>query len=325
MMFKVLLVVVISLFAIVMGLLYKGIDRIFTARMQSRVGPPVIQPFRDVRKLLVKESIVPENAVKWLFNLMPVLALISVIMILPYVPMGMAPLLETHGDLILVLYLLIFPSLALMIGGFASSSPYAAVGGQREMVKMMGYEFPLVMAAISVAWLLRSSGISNVFSLAVISGNPVWALAGPIGCAGLIMIFLSMLSVIPGELGRAPFDVSEADSEIAGGILLEYSGRNLALFYLADAVKTIAVASVVIALFLPYGISGFFGLSGMAALAADFIFYLAKLLCIVFIGLSFIGVVSGRLRISQVVPVYWKYPVMVSLTGLLLIAVDTVL
>jgi formate hydrogenlyase subunit 4 len=325
MIFKALLVVAVSLSAIVLGLLYKGIDRILMARMQSRIGPPLTQPFRDVKKLLVKESIVPENAVRWLFNLMPVIALISVIAILPYLPMGTAPLMEGHGDLILVLYLLIFPSLALMIGGFASSSPYAAVGGQREMVKMIGYEFPLAIAAISVAWILSSSGIDNAFSLAVISGNPVWDLAGPLGCIGLVMIFLSMLSVIPGELGRIPFDVSEADSEIAGGTLVEYSGRNLALFYLADAVKSIAIASVVVALFLPYGISGFFGFSGLPALAADFAFYLAKLLCIMFIGLSFMGVITGRLRISQVVPVYWKYPVSISLAGLILIAAEALL
>jgi NADH-quinone oxidoreductase subunit H len=325
MMIKVLLILGVSVFAMSVGLLYRGVDRILTARMQGRVGPPVTQPFRDVKKLLVKERIVPEHAVKWLFNLVPVLALVSVIAIMPYVPMGMDPILGGHGDLILVLYLLTFPSLALAVGGFASSSPYAAVGGQREIVKMIGYEFPLAIAIVSVAWLLSSSGIGNAFSLAVISGNPVWSLAGPVGWAGLSMILLSLLFVIPGELGRVPFDVSEADSEIAGGVLVEYSGRNLALFYIADAVKAIAFASVVIALFLPYGISGAFSLSGPAALAADFAFYLAKLLCVVFIGLTLVGAATGRLRISQVVSVYWKYPTMASLAGLLLIAADMVI
>ena len=117
--FRVLLVAIVSVGGIVLGLLYKGIDIILAARIQGRVGPPITQPFRDVKKLLVKESIVPENAVKWLFNLMPGLALISAIAILLYLPLGTTPVLEGYGDLILVLYLLIFPSLALVIGGFA--------------------------------------------------------------------------------------------------------------------------------------------------------------------------------------------------------------
>ena len=122
--YNVLLVPVIALAGIALGLLYKGIDRVLAARMQARVGPPVTQPYRDVRKLMMKESIVPRNAVRWLFNTMPVIALAASVAILLYIPLGgMAPLMEGHGDMLLVLYLLIIPSLALVIGGFASGSP----------------------------------------------------------------------------------------------------------------------------------------------------------------------------------------------------------
>lgn len=322
--YKILLVVLVSIVGIVLGLLYKGIDRILAARMQKRVGPPITQPFRDVKKLLVKENLMPKNAVKFLFNLMPATALISTIIMLLYLPLGMSPILEGYGDLILVLYLLIFPSLAVVLGGFASSSPYASVGGQREMAKMMSYEFPLGISAVSIAWLLYSSSIKNVFSLAVISSNPVWGLVGPLGSLGLLMIFLVLLFVMPGELGRVPFDVSEADSEIAGGALVEYSGRNLALFYLADGVKTVAVASLVIALFLPYSISSFFT-PGISVLVADFIFYLVKLFCVIFVASTLIRVVTARFRITQVVTAYLKYSVIISLIGLGLIALDIIL
>ncbi len=319
MIMRVLLAMAVPVAGILIGLLYKGIDRILAARMQGRVGPPVVQPFRDVRKLLVKENIVPDDAVGWLFGSMPFIALVSVMAILLYLPLGVAPVLEGYGDLILVLYLLIIPSLALVLGGFASSSPYASVGGQREMVKMMSYEFPLAIAVISVAWLLYSSGAGNVFSLSVISGTPVWGLAGIPGLAGLALIFLCLLFVIPGELGRVPFDVSEADSEIAGGIFAEYSGRNLALFYLADAVKAVAMASLAVALFLPYTVSGIFGLGGAAAPAADFLFHLLKVFLVLFVSSTVMRVVTGRLAISRVVSVYWKYPVILSFLGLLLI------
>jgi NADH-quinone oxidoreductase B subunit len=187
MIFRILLILAVPVFGIFLGLLYKGIDRIVTARMQGRVGPPVTQPFRDVSKLLVKENIVPENAVKWVFNSMPALALASSICILLYVPLGMEPVMEGYGDMILVLYLLIFPSLALVFGAFASSSVYADVGGQREMVKMMSYEFPLATAVLSVAWLLYSSNVTNVFSFSAAMSNPVWGLVGVPGFAGLLL------------------------------------------------------------------------------------------------------------------------------------------
>lgn len=322
--YKTLLVPVIAVIGIALGLLYKGIDRRLAARMQARTGPPIVQPFRDVKKLMLKENIVPRNAVKWIFNLMPVVALSASIVILLYLPVGgFAPVMEGHGDLILVLYLLIIPSLALVIGGFASGSPYATVGAQREMVTMLSYEFPLAISIVSIAWLLSSlnPGLA-VFSLGVISGTPVFGLVGPLGFVGLAILFLVLLFVMPGQLGKVPFDAAEAETELAGGVLVEYSGRNLALFYLADAVKTIVLASLVIALFLPFGLSGPLGLTGALGTAADALFYLVKLFAVVFAGSTFIRVAVARLRITQVVKAYWGYATLMALLGLMLIVID---
>ena len=325
--FKILLVPVVAAVGIFLGLLYKGIDRILAARMQARVGPPVTQPFRDVKKLMLKENIVPKNAVKWLFNLMPLMALAASIIILLYMPIfGLAPILEGYGDLILVLYLMIFPSLALVLGGFASGSPYATVGAQREMVKMLSYEFPLAIAAVSIVWLVSTaSPCAAVFSLGVIAGVPVWGLVGPVGFAGLVMLLIVLLLVMPGEIGTVPFDIGEAETEIAGGVLVEYSGRNLALFYMAEAVKMLAFASLIITLFLPYGVSEILNLSGAPAIIADALFYLIKLFIIIFIGSIFTRVALARLRITQVVKVYWGYMTFMALCGLVLITMDAIL
>ncbi|RLF47553.1 MAG: NADH-quinone oxidoreductase subunit H, partial [Thermoplasmata archaeon] len=141
---KILLAVILSLLAIFFGLLYKGIDRKLSARMQSRVGPPIRQPFRDVGKLMIKESIVPENAIPWLFNAAPVISLAASLLVVLYLPFIIdKPLLSGYGDAILVAYLFAIPALAMVAGGFASSSPFATVGAQREMVMMMSYEFSL--------------------------------------------------------------------------------------------------------------------------------------------------------------------------------------
>ena len=319
---KILLIPIVGILGIIIGLLYSGIDRILAARMQDRVGPPITQPFLDIRKLMIKENIIPVNSVKWLFNSMPVLCLTSTIVILFYLPFGgIEPILEGQGDLILILYLLIIPALALVLGGFSSGSHYATVGAQREMITMMSYEFPLAITAISIAWLLSVSGIVNPFSLQAISDNPVWGLVGPVGFIGVALLLLVLLFVMPGELGRIPFDVPEASQEIAGGILAEYSGRNFALFYLADAVKAIVFGSIIIALFFPYGL----GLGGIIGVLVDSAFFFLKLFLIIFIGSTFMRVAAARFKISQVVYVYWIPAVFVSLSGLCLIAIDTLI
>lgn len=325
--YKMLFVPLVAFFAIALGLLFKGLDRVLAARMQARIGPPLMQPFRDVRKLLLKENIVPAHAVRWLFNAMPLLALATSITLLLFIPLaGAAPILEGQGDLILLLYLLIFPSLALVIGGFASSSPYATVGAQREMVSMLSYEFPLAITAISIAWLLSTTKLClSAFSLAVIGCNPIWGLVGPIGFVGAAILFIVLIAVMPAKLNAVPFDIAEAETEIAGGVLVEYSGRNLALFYLADAVKTIAFAAIVIALFLPYGIAATLGLTAFNAAIADAVFFLFKLFAVTFFGRIFVRIAMPRLRITQVVKAYWGYATVAALFGLLLIAIDVAL
>ena len=176
----------LAFFGIVFGLLYKGIDRKLSAHMQGRIGPPIRQPFRDVVKLFTKENIVPENAISWIFNLAPLLGLVAVISILLYLPIGgFIPLFSASGDLILILYLLIIPSLAMVIGGFSSGSPYATVGAQREMATMIAYEFPLAIIIVTIAWRLNIQGGSAVFALSTdwlsdFVGFIVMAVAGAI-------------------------------------------------------------------------------------------------------------------------------------------------
>jgi len=325
--FKILLIPIVAIFGVFIGMLYKGVDRILIARMQSRVGPPISQPYRDFKKLMVKDNIIPRNAVKWLFNLMPVVALSTTLIILLYIPLGgTMPLLEGHGDLILVLYLLIFPALALVLGGFSSGSPYAIIGAQREMIVLMSYEFPLAIISISIAWLLSfTQQATNVFSFLVISNNVIWSLVGPVGFIGLLLLFLVLLFVMQGELGRVPFDVSKADTEIAGGVLAEYSGRNLALFYLTNITKMVVIGSLIIALFLPWNISALLNLTGVFAYSLDLLFFLIKLFLVIFIGSTLIRAAAARLKINQVVTAYWLHAMLISLFGLILIWIDIIL
>jgi formate hydrogenlyase subunit 4 len=313
----------LALFSIFFGLIYKGFDRKISARMQGRIGPPIVQPFRDVRKLFTKENIVPENAIPWVFHLAPLIGLVATISILLYLPIGgFEPLAAGSGDLILILYLLIIPSLAFVIGGFSSGSPYATVGAQREMATMIAYEFPLAIIIITIAWkLLNTTNLetSNVFAMTTLTTTPIWNVAGPLAFIGFIILLIVLIIVTPAELSKIPFDSPEAETEIGGGLLVEYSGRNLGMFYLMDAVKTVVMASIIIAIFFPYNLSTLFGLESYPAYIVDIIFYLIKVLLIIIFSVTLIRVAVARLKIDQIVYTYWVPLTLMALVGLILI------
>ena len=313
----------VSVYGILAGLVIMGVDRKLAARMQARIGPPLTQPFTDLRKLLVKQSIVPENAIPWLFNAAPLAALASSLVILLYLPVGpFAPVLGRFGDLVLVMYLLTVPALAFVAGGFSSGSPYATVGAQREMVTMISYEFPFAVAIIGVAWRLGITGLATPFSLITLTRVPIWSVVGPLGLVGALLLLVLVMLVIPGEVSRIPFDTPEAETELAGGLLLEYSGRNLALFTLSLGVKTIVMGSLAVAMFLPWNLSPLLGLGGIGALALDLAFFAAKVFLVLFLAVILLRVGVARFRINQVVSGYWMYLGTLGIFGLILLIAD---
>jgi len=317
--------VVLVLVGGVFGMLYRGIDRKLVAHMQGRVGPPIVQPFRDVQKLLMKENIIPGGAISWLFNAAPLLALISTGSLLLFIPLfGQPALLGRYGDVILVLYLLIIPSLAFVLGGFASSSPYATVGAQREMIIMMSYEAPLAVVVLGIAWRISQvAEAANPFLMSTIAQYPIWSLLGPVGVIGALLMLLTLLVVTVGEAAKVPFDVAEAETEIAGGLLVEYSGRNLSLFYLSDVIKAFAMVSLLVALFIPYNLSPALGIAAApAAGIVDGLFFLIKVLVVMFFSISLMRSAMARFKISQASAVYVIAMTAVALFGMFLVWVD---
>jgi formate hydrogenlyase subunit 4 len=235
-------------------------------------------------------------------------------------------LFSSGGDLIVVLYLLIIPSLCLVIGGFSSGSPYAIVGAQREMATMIAYEFPFAILTITIAWNLLQKGVTEVFSFSTIASTPVWnQVAGPLGFIGFAILLVVLLLVTPAELSKIPFDSAEAETELAGGLLVEYSGRNLAMFYLTDGVKTVVMASIIVALFFPYNLSALLGLGTYEGMIIDVVFFLFKVFLVVLFSVTLIRVSIARLKIDQIVYTYWIPLTLASLVGLILVMWDSVI
>lgn len=297
------------LFCVVFGLLLAGLDRKLVARMQSRVGPPVLQPLYDVLKCCGKETIVPRHAKRWLFFAAPVVGFAALITVGLFVPVAGYAAYESGADMVVILYLLTLTSVAMIVGAAASGSPFAGVGLSREMVAMISYELPFVLVILAVGRVAAGQG-AFTFSLGAIAR---WqADNGPLLFHwSLIPAALAMLFVIPCEVGMHPFDIAEAETEICEGTLAEYSGPPLALFRLTHCVKIYLMTVLFCALFLG-GIS-------TGILAVDVLIVLALCFVVTFVTMTVPHAVCARFKVEQVFKFYWTVVAGLALVSLILV------
>ncbi len=278
------------LFLSVVSLFAEYFDRKLYARLQNRVGPPWFQPLADFIKLLAKEEIVPSEADKGMFHLAPIFALTAAITAFLYIPLwSLNALAAFKGDLIVVLYLLTIPTLTFFLGGWYSRSLFSAIGAVRSITQLFAYEIPLFIAVLAPALLAGTWSLSGL--AAYYGAHPGYWLFNLVGFGVALIALL-------GKLERVPFDIPEAETEIVAGSFTEYGGRMLAYFRMAIDIETVVGASLLAAVFLP------FGLALSPALA--FIVYLAKVFFIIAV-LSLLRTVFARLRIDQMIVFCWKY------------------
>lgn len=317
----------LMLLVLVLSFLFEGADRIVHARMQRRWGPPLFQPFFDLLKLLGKENIVPRRAVPWAFNGAPWVAAASMLLVFLYIPMGSLPaILGGEGDLILVLYLLSLSGVAMAVGGFASGNPIANVGAQREMILMMSYELPLAVVASTVAWVAYRTGMpGEPFSLETFVGMSLWNVMGKVGLIGLVCLFIALVLVVPGETGKGPMDIPEAKTEILDGLIIEYSGANLAMFKITFALRSLAVSALIVSLFIPWSLGGFFGADGALLFGVDFIWFWIKVFLVQIVVVTYMRTAFGRLKIWQASEFYLVKVAGLSFAGMILASLDLML
>ena len=304
------------LFCFVAGLLLCGIDRKLVAKMQKRVGPPVLQPFYDFFKLCGKETIIPAAASsKTMFLMAPLVGLAALVVLQLFIPVFSFTAFTGMADLIVILYLLLIPAIATIMGGAASGSPYAGVGLSREMVTIISCELPLVLVLLAVGKVVGSAtGVGLTFSLSTITGYQLEN-GSLLLKASMIPAAVAMLMVIPGETGSHPFDAAEAETEICEGLLAEYSGAPLGVYKLTHAIKMLTMTSLFVALFLGgvgagiqnlvalLGLTGTLGASLTGLLGMIVLFLLCLLVTVV--SISFVHAVTARLKIEQIFKFYW--------------------
>jgi len=277
-------------FLLALGMVGQFVDRKLYARLQNRVGPPWYQPVADLFKLLGKESVIPEEADKRMFVMAPIFALAAVIAAYLYIPLWSAtPVFSFEGDLVVVLYLLLIPTLTFFLGGWYSRSIFSTLGAVRSITQLFAYEIPLLIALLSPAVLANTWSITGM--VAYYGAHP-WRWL--INILGLGVAMITLL----GKLERVPFDAPEAETEIVAGSFTEYSGRFLAFFRLAIDSEAIVSSSLLAAVFLPFGM-------GLPAWLG-FIVYLAKVGGILSV-LSLLRTVFARLRMDQMIDFCWRY------------------
>ncbi len=288
------------------------VERKIEARMQNRVGPKftgpagILQPFADFIKLLTKEEIVPRDAKKTAFRFAPILAFSVVVFAICFLPVDGACIIPNSafaGDLIFVTALITVANFLLFLSGWASASPYGAIGAARVLTQFLGYDIPFFLLALTPAFLAQSLSIASIAArqyLPFILLAP-WA-------------FVLFVITLQAELEKDPFDIPLAETELVGGVETEYCGGKLAFLHLTKDVQIVFGAALVVELFLggPYG-PVFFGLPAFWYS----LWFVLKLLAVIVIS-EYLTCLFARLRIDQVLTVNWKVLLPLSVLSLIL-------
>jgi formate hydrogenlyase subunit 4 len=303
---------ILNLF-IALGLspLYEGIARkMVRARVHSRQGPPIRQPYFDLLKLLGKEDM--QVSAGRTVGLAAQMALASVLLAALLVPMGLgrAPL-GAYGDVIVLIYVIVITAVAVVIGAAASESPYASVGMAREIMLLLVADPIVVIALLTGAVQAHSLHLADIAQWQVTHG-----LTLPMFFAAIaVFLYLQV------QVGKLPFDIAEAEQEIMGGPFVEMSGPKFALMKWMFWTKQVVFASLLTTVFIPwpYLPLTLFGASGPAMALAGAVAVIVNLIkiLVVILLIGLIDAVVPRLRIDQALS-YFLGLLFVALVGLAL-------
>lgn len=265
---------------------FEGILRKVTAKVQSRQGPPIWQPYYDLLKLLGKEDIesgespAMQRFASWL-------SLAAILTLAILVPMGTTPPLSGAADAYLLISLLTLCGVSTMLAGLAAGSTYSLLGMSREMMSLMTLE-PLLAVAVFVSMVhTRSMRLD-----AVLNGSAYVQAGLPL--AGILMLGVAIFA-FQALIGRLPFDIAEAETELMEGSMVEYSGPKLALFKFTHMAKLVVYGALLVSIFAPWG-------SGLPA-PLNLLALLAKLLLLVLV-VTLVAATHARYRIDQAIRYY---------------------
>ena len=199
------------------------------------------QPIADAVKLMAKEDILPSWADRRVYWLAPLAVFVPSFLIWVTLPVAQDVVIRNMDlGLFYITAISVLSVLGLVMAGWGSANKYAILGGLRAAGQLLSYEIPFIMSILAVAMLVQSLNLEDIVNA---QSNVAYALVQPLG------LFLFLTAGLA-ELGRTPFDIHHAESEVVGGPFVEYSGAHWAIFFLAEYVNTFTVAALTTLLFL---------------------------------------------------------------------------
>ncbi|MDD5465845.1 MAG: NADH-quinone oxidoreductase subunit H [Candidatus Omnitrophica bacterium] len=217
------------------GGLLAGLDRKITARMQSRIGPPILQPFFDVLKLTQKENLVVRRSQNFYIGFFLVLVIFT------------GALFFTGKDILLVIFAFTLAAIFFVLAGFKASSPYSFIGAHRELLQMMAYEPVIILSAVGMYMVTRSFYVSDIVSF---SRPLIYYLPG---------ILFGLLYILAMKFRKSPFDLAashHAHQELVKGITTEFSGKALAMIEVAHWYENMLVLGFIYLFFARLPLAG---------------------------------------------------------------------
>ncbi len=324
-------------FAILTGFAYLTLyERRALARIQVRIGPNragpqgLLQPLADAVKLIFKEEFTPARADKVLFVLAPIMTVVPALIIAAVIPFGTQftlpfidhPITLYVADInVGVLYLTAIASIAvygIVLAGWSSNNKYAMLGGMRSAAQMISYELALGLCFVIAIMLGNSMSLVDIVN----AQKDVWfAVLQPVGALIFLVTTLA-------EVNRAPFDMPEAEQELAAGYHSEYSGMKFALFFMAEYSKMIVISMIAATLYFG-GYREFWFLQGTILSVDRFwwlgpIYLLLKVIVLLFF-MIWIRATWPRIRYDRLMAFGWKVLLPLSIVVVFLTAVGIIL
>lgn len=305
-------VLAIAGFPLALSILLIWVERKIAARVQDRLGPNrvgpwgILQNLTDALKLMIKEDITPAGADRVVYNLAPIIAVLSVVMIWAVVPFS--PI-HIGVDLdIGVLYFVAISSigtLAIMMAGWSSNNKYALLGAFRVVAQLVSYEVPMVLALLVPVMLAGSMSMQDITRAQI----GMWFIV--LAPVSALIFYISNLA----ETGRAPFDLIEAESELVAGYNIEYSGMKFGLFMVNEFIHAFTANLLFAVIFLG-------GWSGPGVEQVPFLgfVYLGIKVTLVYIPSLVLRATVPRVRIDQMMSFNWKILVPVSIVNVVVMA-----
>jgi NADH-quinone oxidoreductase subunit H len=301
-----LLAMFVGLSVVVLSLTW--LERKVLGRLQLRLGPTrtgpmgLMQPIADALKLVIKEDILPSASDKAIFWVAPVIVVVSAFMVWVTIPASQGLVIKNLDlGLFYITAIAVVGILGLVLAGWGSANKYGVLGGLRSAAQLISYEIPVILVVVAVAMLAQSLDLRVI----VASQSPVFYVA--VLPLGLVIFFIAGLA----EVGRTPFDIYHAESEVVGGPFVEYSGAHWAVFFLAEYINTFTVAALASLLFLGGWLGPF--LPGV-------VWFLIKVYGLVLVVFWIRGTFP-RLRIDQLMAFAWKVMVPLAFYTIVITAV----